>query len=219
MRYVLYYGPSVMIFIGLQVFSSVPLTFWLFYSWLLLVPLIDGLVIKRKTWRETLNWICFHKPHHSIKIGLISGIIAFISIFGGVAVLHDWIINKEKAISLLERWGITDKGIIVMVLVLVVINPILEETYWRGYMHTKIVERKGLRRAIFITAFFYSLYHLLSLVPIFEWPVNFLFVVPVFIAGLFWGWMRHKYNTMIGTMVSHSLADIGIVCVYFFFIR
>ena len=40
-------GPTIMIYLGLIVFKNVPITFLLFYGWLLAVPLIDPLK-KRK---------------------------------------------------------------------------------------------------------------------------------------------------------------------------
>ncbi|MCP1310571.1 CPBP family intramembrane glutamic endopeptidase [Paenibacillus tyrfis] len=72
--------------------------------------------------------------------------------------------------------------------------------------------------AVFLTSLFYSLYHVLSIVPIFERPWNIVLVLPVFAAGLFWGWMRLRHASLTGSVLSHSFADAGIMCVYFLYL-
>lgn len=73
--------------------------------------------------------------------------------------------------------------------------------------------------AVGMSAVFYTLYHLLSIIPIFEAGFSFVAVLPVFIAGLFWGFIREKSGSITATIISHVLSDLGIVCVYWFIVR
>jgi uncharacterized protein len=212
MKYFLYLmGPTFMILLGLQVFGSVMITFLLFYGWLLAVPLlkkeVDSIGLTRKNLRK------------SIGFGLSSGFLFFLFIFGGLFWLHQYFIDLEHLQSLLEKWGFSGKGIIGLTFVLLVINPILEEVYWRGFMHQKLKTEMKTIHAIWITSFFYTLYHFLSVIPMFQWPLNVIAVLPVFAAGILWGYLREKTGSIYGTIISHMLSDLGILCVYWFIVR
>jgi membrane protease YdiL (CAAX protease family) len=204
-------APTVMIYVGLHVLESVPITFLLFYSWLLFVPLI------RKA--SLFSEIVHKNVKSSIHFGIISGIVFFFFIFGGLYWLHHYFIDVVYLQVLLAEWGFSGNGMIGLVFVLVIVNPILEEVYWRGYIFTQLKSKGNAVKATLITSFFYTLYHFLSVIPMFQWGFNILAVLPVFIAGLFWGYMREKTGSIAGTIISHALGDFGIVCVYWFIVR
>lgn len=78
----------------------------------------------------------------------------------------------------------------------------------------ELESKLGATTSITITAFFYSLYHLLSVYFIFSFPFNLLAVLPVFLAGLMWGFFRYKLKSIIAPIISHVIADLGIMLVY-----
>jgi membrane protease YdiL (CAAX protease family) len=202
-------GPALMIFIGLQLFGSVVFTFLLFYSWLLLVPIID-----RAFPRES-----FLLTKQGLLVGVGSGLLFFLFIFGGLNWLHIYFLDIDQLRVLLIEWGFSGAGEIWLMLVLLIANPILEEVYWRGYMHEKLRKNGSSMYTICITATFYTLYHLLSVVPIFQGVYSIAAVLPVLAAGLFWGYIREKTGSIAATIVGHGLSDLGIVCVYWFIVR
>ena len=208
-RIFLLVGPTIMIFIGLQMIGSVTATFLLFYSWLLIVPLLghgfpqERLKVTRK----------------AILLGVGSGLLFFLFIFGGLKWLHIYLLDINQLRVLLFEWGFSASGEIWLVLILLVANPILEEIYWRGYIYEKLKMEGTARYAILMTAAFYTLYHLLSVIPIFEGVYGVIAAVPVFIAGMFWGYIREKTGTITAAVIGHVLSDIGIICVYWFIIR
>ncbi|QHE51261.1 CPBP family intramembrane glutamic endopeptidase [Pontibacillus sp. HMF3514] len=214
----LLFGPTLMIFLGLQVMSSVPLTFILFYGWLLFLPFIERMWIKNESFQLATSYMGFKQNSQSMKLGIGSGVLAFISIFGGLAWLQKYVINVEELLILLKEWGFSGNIVLWLILILVVINPILEELYWRGFMHQKLSSHFHTYIVTLFTATFYSLYHFLSVIPMFEWPWNVFSVIPVFLAGVFWSYMRQKWNTIVGGIISHVLADLGIIFVYLFFV-
>ncbi|MBM7587167.1 membrane protease YdiL (CAAX protease family) [Bacillus pakistanensis] len=212
MKYFLYLmGPTIMILIGLQGIKNIPITFLLFYSWLLAVPLFKKEIYLIGFTRNNL-W-------KSIGLGLSSGLLFYLFIFGGLFWLHQYFIDLEHLQVLLENWGFFGKGIIGLTFILIVINPILEEVYWRGFMHQRLKKEMKTIHAIWITSFFYTLYHFLSVIPMFQWPLNVIAVLPVFAAGIFWGYLREKTGSIYGTIVSHMLGDFGILCVYWFIVK
>lgn len=202
-------GPTLMIFIGLQVLGNVVITFLLFYGWLIAVPLIDGSFPKER-WKIT---------NQAIALGLGSGILFFIFIFGGLKWLHIYLLDIEALRILLLEWGFSGPGEIGLVFVLLILNPVLEELYWRGYMYEKLRSNGTAGYAILMSASFYTLYHIISVLHLFEIGYSFVAVIPVFAAGLFWGMIREKTGSISAAIISHLLSDLGIICVYWFIVR
>lgn len=198
-----------MIFIGLQLAENVLITFVLFYGWLLAGPFIC------KGFPEDL----FYLPKKAAIYGIGSGLVFFGFIFGGLSFLHGYFLDVNQLRALLVDWGFIGSREFFLIFVLLVANPILEEVYWRGFMHDRLSEAQGTAKAIAITAVFYALYHLLSVIPIFEAGFSLIAVLPVLLAGLFWGYVRQKTGSLAAVIISHALSDLGIMCVYWFVVR
>ncbi|AMQ05551.1 hypothetical protein AZE41_06265 [Sporosarcina psychrophila] len=206
---VLLIGPTIMIFLGLIIFKSVPITFILFYGWLLFVPILLYFRNKSIRWNR--------KKHLNLKyftVGLISGVISLVAIYGAVALLHNLVFDLGELKQILVEWNFTGSILFWLIIFLIFINPVLEELYWRDVMYKRLIDRVGAAQTIMITSFFYSLYHLVPLFSIFTFPFNFIAVIPVFIAGLMWGYFRYKLNSISASIISHILADLGIMLVY-----
>ncbi|XOK62018.1 CPBP family intramembrane glutamic endopeptidase [Paenibacillus elgii] len=216
----LFLGPTVMIAAGLQGMHSVPLTFALFYGWLLLVPL-GSYVLHRRTGARADSQVLTERKRQKtdILLGIGSGAAFFGAIVAAAVQFHPLFLDIPRLKGLLQAWHFSGEHTIWLVLVLLVLNPLLEETYWRGYVLRKLTDgRIRPAMAVFLTSLFYSLYHVLSIVPIFEHPWNIGLVLPVFAAGLFWGWMRLRHASLTGSVLSHSFADAGIMCIYFLYL-
>ncbi|MGG2201330.1 CPBP family intramembrane glutamic endopeptidase [Paenibacillus validus] len=216
--FVLMIGPTAMILLGLQGLNSMLYTFALFYGWLLLIPLADGLLQKKSTLSENLKQLGFRVHKKNLKYGLILGIVLLVVIPMTVALLRPLLFDVTELKPLLQAWGFSRHAVWYIV-ILVVVNPLLEEIYWRCYMYRKLEKKLHAGLAIGLTSIFYSLYHLLWLVPMFEWPCDVLAVLLVFMAGLLWGWMYRKQRSLLGGFISHALADGGIVAVYLIYLQ
>lgn len=208
-RLFLLIGPAFMIFIGLQVLESVIIAFLLFYSWLLAVPLLAGGV----------PWERFKTTSRAVLLGFGSGLLFFLFIYGGLHWLHIYFIDIDQLRDLLWEWGFSGQGEIWLVLILLMVNPILEEVYWRGFIYEKLRKEGTAKFAILMTSAFYTLYHLLSVIPIFNGFYGLAAVIPVFIAGLIWGYMRERTGSITAAIIGHVLGDMGIIFVYWFIIR
>ncbi|AYC28425.1 CPBP family intramembrane glutamic endopeptidase [Paenisporosarcina cavernae] len=202
-------GPTIMILIGLIVLKNVPITFGLFYGWLAVFSFYHHKKKPSPKWGSTQK---------SVLLGIISGLLCLISIYGSVYLLQESVFDLSELKELLVEWNFTGSMVIWLVLFLIFINPILEELYWRDYMFGKLVSKVGAGKSITITAFFYSLYHLLSVYFLFSFPFNFIAVVAVFIAGIMWGYFRFKTNSIVAPIFSHAIADLGIMLVYLHFV-
>ncbi|PZE21032.1 CPBP family intramembrane metalloprotease [Paenibacillus xerothermodurans] len=211
-------APTAMLLLGWNILHSVPVTFLLFYGFLLSVPFIELMLYNRRTFGEACAEFAVEFKSRNMLYGVIAGIIFMFVITGTLSLLQEQFFDQDELRALLLEWHFSGAYVIALATVLIVINPFLEEIYWRGYMLSKLRRTMGIMNAILITSICYSLYHLFLLVPMFHWPFNVLAVIPVFIAGVFWGWLRHKSDSLLGSIVSHILADVGIMLVYFKFL-
>ncbi|MEI4769197.1 lysostaphin resistance A-like protein [Psychrobacillus sp. FJAT-51614] len=200
-------APTIMIFLGLVVLNNVLITFLLFYGWLLFIPLVIRFWDKESRYR-----IMLPLSKKSIVVGIISGLVCLFSIYGFVSYFP--VIDITHLKILLEEWDFSGTKVILFVLVLILINPFLEEFYWREFIYTRLLNGLGTVMSILITSLFYSLYHLIIVIEIFTFPFNVLAILPVFLAGIMWGIFRYKLNALTASIISHCLADIGIMLVY-----
>ncbi|QFF99773.1 CPBP family intramembrane metalloprotease [Psychrobacillus glaciei] len=212
---ILLIGPTIMIFIGLSLVHNVLITFFLFYGWLLFIPLI--IVYWNKENRNS-NRIQIPLSKKSLLVGAVSGLICLITIYSFVFIFQSFVLDIPQLQQLLEEWDFSGKKVILLVLVLALINPILEEFYWREFMYSRLLPKIGNVTAIMITSIFYSLYHLIVVMETFSFPFNALAVVPVFLAGIMWAIFRYKLKSITAPIISHCLADIGIMLVYWYII-
>lgn len=217
MKNIIYlFGPTIMILIGLSYLESIPITFLLFYGWLFFIPYItySRQINLKETFVQSIKKEFKLEP---ILIGLISGIICIISVFYSVEFLQDRLFDIGPLSERLNQWGFSGTKVWGFIFVLIFINPFLEEWYWREFMYKKYLSTLGITKSVLITSFFYTLYHLLILTPIFEMPYSLIATLPVFLAGLLWGYFRYTYSSIIAPVISHALADIGIILVYLHF--
>jgi membrane protease YdiL (CAAX protease family) len=167
--FVLLIGPTVMIGLGLQLMHSVPITFVLFYGWLLLVPLIDYMFIQKIPLDEAARKLGLSLRRNNIAAGVIVGIISGLTIVIAASYLYPILFEIKEIERTLAEWGFSgNAGWLILILVLV--NPLFEELYWRAYVYQKLLCKVHSYAAIGWTALFYSAYHLLSLIPLLEWP-------------------------------------------------
>ncbi|TYS17593.1 CPBP family intramembrane metalloprotease [Rossellomorea vietnamensis] len=206
-------GPTIMIFIGLTLIGNVPLTFALFYGWLLLIPVYSS-------WKKQNHsqWK-FSITSRSLMLGMGSGTLVLVIIFAAVSYFFSFLIDLELIRLLLKKWNFDGKMIWVLIAVLLVLNPYLEENYWRNFIFEELKMSTSAGNAIIISSFFYSLYHLLSLIELFHWPFNVLAVIPIFLAGIIWGIFRYKSGSLAAPILSHVLADTGIILIYLVYIH
>ena len=208
-------GPSFMIYIGLAILKSVPYTFVLFYSWLFFIPLVTYLLHNEiKTIVQCIkNGLIFK----SIYLGVTSGILSLIVIFISVSFAQIHIFEIEQLKELLIKWQFSGSSVWGLIFVLLFINPFLEELYWREFIHRMLLTHFSGVKTIFITSFFYSLYHLIPLVFMFELPYSLIGTLAVFSAGLLWGYFRLTFNSLVAPIISHAFSDLGIILIYLYY--
>jgi len=204
------------IFLGLIIFESVTITFLLFYGLVCFsIPAIDILIIQRKKLKECFTLLGFTNLRHTILPAIIYGFLFCTSIFVFFVLLQKYVMNLSEIQAMLDSWNINKKHVIPFMLTMVIANSLFEEIYWRGYIYKKLESLVSITKVIVVTSLFYASYHLITTINLFSLFYGILFTLVIFSVGLFWGYMRKKYNSIYFPVVSHLLADVGIMLIYF----
>ena len=202
-------GPTIMLYIGLPILQNVIIAFFLFYCWLLFVP------IAVTFWEKDRNYkLKFYYSVPSILIGIVSGIACFGAIYFFGTVWQSAFVDVADLQHLLVEWNFTGRKVLLLVIVLIFINPILEEFYWREFIVQRLPKKFGNIGRILVSSFFYSLYHWIIVAEIFLFPYNIFAWISIFLAGTMWGIFRLKFQSLTASIISHCIADMGIMLVY-----
>ncbi|USG67640.1 CPBP family intramembrane metalloprotease [Brevibacillus ruminantium] len=208
------FAATLSVFYGLVEKRSLFVTFVAFHLLVcLLVPLLHAWwegelsVQWKKAWKND--------GFSGISYGLAVGAMLFIGIITGAWLLLQGQIHAVRIRQAMETWGLTSQLLLPFSLYLVLINSLLEELMWRGFILERLLSTLTRFQAVLLSSFFYSLYHLIIGVVLFGLVWGALITGLVFMTGALWGWMKRWYPSVYATWLSHLLADLGIVVVLY----
>ena len=211
---------SLSIFLGVGVFKNVIVTFVLFHIIVcLLIPLFDLIFAGGKTPSEAAKVLGMKNLEQGVVPGLSLGLVFSVSIFLFFYFFSDSIMDAGQIRELLAVWNVGSMNIVLFLFFMIVANSILEEVYWRGYIFSRLKGMTTTRNIILFTSLFYCSYHLITTLYIFPVVYSLLLTLVVFIAGLIWGYLRDRYDSLAAPVISHLLADLSIMLVYLVYIR
>jgi membrane protease YdiL (CAAX protease family) len=134
-----------------------------------------------------------------VLFGLASAILLYFFFFAGNKLSRLLFDFAGQGISDVYAFKGDAEGIRIGILMLLVIGP-GEEFFWRGFLQRHFQDRLGKWRGFILGTIIYTGVHVLT--------GNVMLIVAALVAGLFWGWMYMKYNSMVMNIVSHTIWDI-----------
>jgi membrane protease YdiL (CAAX protease family) len=204
------FAATLAVFYGLVERQSLFVTFVAFHLFVCLgIPLLHG-------WREgslSAQWqTAWAAPdREGITYGaafgtaLLTGVVAGFSLLMGHGVRPEWIRLT------LEKWGLAKEWFFWFAVYLVIVNSLLEELLWRGFVLQRMLRSLPRWKAVLTSSFFYAMYHFIITAALFGWRWGALITLLVFATGVLWAWIKERYPKVYATWVSHLLADLGIV--------
>jgi len=132
----------------------------------------------------------------------------------GIGVLKvEFSLAKELGYQLLVMSG-SLKGLLLYILFSILAIGLGEELLWRGFIQRKIANRVTISVSIWITAVLFSVSHfyLFIILPIMQ---SIVLLGLIGVAGIAWGYLYEKTDSIWGVTVSHGIAA-AIVWKYFF---
>ncbi|MED4581779.1 type II CAAX endopeptidase family protein [Brevibacillus choshinensis] len=204
------FGATLSVFYGLVEKQSLFVTFVCFHVVVCLcIPLLHG------WWEGTLRQSWLLAWGKIERRGTIFGFMFGTLLFAG-AITGFWLLlqtdgRADTIRRILESWDLNRRWIWWFSLYLVVLNSLLEELFWRGFVLQRFKSAISRPVAVILTSFFYSLYHLVVSTVLFGLKWGVLITLLVFLVGIVWGWMKGKFPSVYPTWFSHMLADLGLV--------
>ncbi|MGC3791811.1 CPBP family intramembrane glutamic endopeptidase [Priestia aryabhattai] len=199
--------PTIFVFFGLWLIQNVLVTFVCFYGWMFMILYANNKI----NFKVALT-------KKSLYVGTLSGVLCAGVIIGSSLLFSGKIFHVKDMQAVLQIWGFSGWKVIVLAVVLIFINPVLEEMYWRVYIQNKVKKHVFVLASSAVTSSFYTLYHVFIILPVFVFPFNMISVIGVFSAGMMWAYIRERYGIK-GAIISHALADAAIMIVYGLYVR
>lgn len=140
-----------------------------------------------------------------IWIGIISAAFLYLIFFIGDIVVKSVFDFAKVEIESIYSTKSQASVIKIGLLLLLVIAP-AEEIFWRGFVQRKYSEKWGKWPGFLLAVTVYSLVHV--------WSFNLMLIGAATVAGLFWGFMYLKYNSIVPGIISHAVWDLFIFVLY-----
>ncbi|WP_400163259.1 CPBP family intramembrane glutamic endopeptidase [Brevibacillus sp. TJ4] len=200
---------TLAIFYGLVERQSLFVTFVAFHLLVCLgIPLLHG-------WREgklAAHWRAAWGVYDTrgARFGLILGLIQMVGVMSGIWLLLRTEGRAEEIRAILQNWGLHGGWLGLFALYLIIVNSLLEELMWRGFVLQRLQQVMSRPAAIMLSSLFFSLYHFIIVSVLFNPLWGVFLTALVFGAGVLWAWMKSMFPSVYPTWFSHMLVDVGI---------
>ncbi len=145
--------PSVAIIVGLYEIKNAAWTFLLYHG----LCLIPAIVWGRKLWMPTLK---LPKRSHVILLVVAAVVFSLITLLT-YELIGKYLLNNDDVMELLKTQGFSKGSFYPLSFYAIVVNPILEELFWRGVVLNELDKHKGPFKsfALIWSSFAYALFH------------------------------------------------------------
>jgi len=136
--------------------------------------------------------------------GLMSLIIILTSLFIFMSLL-DFNSIKES----LEKINVTSSTYLYVALIIIFVNPLLEEYFWRGFVF-RVFDKywKG-----YWTGILFALHHMIIIAQWFNWWQFLLVTIFLSLVGILFNWMYKQTDSIYASWFTHFIADLIIVII------
>lgn len=203
-------APSIGAYVGMVLspgtFGSV--IFGISKIWLVAFPLVWMLCVDR----ERIS--CSQPKHGGFAVATLLGLVILAIIFAAYFVVPTEWIDPPRVQAVAAKNRLTEKAIFIgLALYWCIVNSLLEEYVWRWFVFRKCeVVLPALKGwiAVVLSAYFFTLHHIVAVKAQFGWPITILASTGVFIGGVVWSWLYRRYRSIWPCYVAHLLADIPV---------
>jgi membrane protease YdiL (CAAX protease family) len=147
--------------------------------------------------------------------GIISGLAWSIPV--ATIILATYWLAKGSLIDPEAKATIGDMGIsspakfLIFASVMSLGNSLMEEYVWRWFVFSKFKILFGIWPAIILSAFFFTVHHIVIVWNLGSLWLVFLSSMGLFCGGVIWAWLYNKYNSIWPGWICHVAADTAIM--------
>ena len=187
--------------------------------WLLALPVLWLLLVDR-------GRLVIPKWHwRGMWAGLITGVLTLVTIIGAWELFAHKMVDIDFFRNQMKEIGLgTPAKYLLFAAGVTFINALLEEYVWRWFVYSKwrdVLEGLfgGRARAIVLpgaialAGLFFVLHHSVAMNVYFDWQVNALASLGIFLGHITWSVIYLRYKNIYAGYVSHIFADIGLFVV------
>nr|WP_320116626.1 CPBP family intramembrane glutamic endopeptidase [uncultured Desulfuromonas sp.] len=143
--------------------------------------------------------------------GLVSGAVLGAVIFAAWQALFQGQINGDGIVAKLTSLNLIDHYWSVA-LFIAMVNSLLEEWYWRGFVFERLKERRlAAIWVVLLGGAGFGFHHYFTLIVYFSLPITLFFTFATMVAGALWSWMRTHGASLIDCYISHLIADVALL--------
>ncbi len=150
-----------------------------------------------------------------IKLAVALGIGVYVFVHAGYFILKGFIDLNNIAIVLDNNLSINKDNFIFVSLYISFINSLLEELFFRGFGFLTLKKYSSENYSYIISAFTFSIYHVSILANWFNAIIYIVFIVGLFVTGLFFNRLNDRYDNIYNSWIVHMSANISINIVGF----
>lgn len=176
------------------------------------MPLVSSYLLRQDlSWlRLRMDWTEAKK--YLIRVILIAAAcITFLLLISGT--LNEFF-NVSSIISEVKSRTNASKQLVLASLVYIsVVNSLMEEIYFRGFLLIRLEGRYGFRPASWISALLFAAYHLITFRSWFSPPLLLLVLSALTFAGLVLNHITNRYKSLLPVWLIHALMNITIFSV------
>ncbi|MFM9264269.1 CPBP family intramembrane glutamic endopeptidase [Tychonema sp. BBK16] len=173
--------------------------------WLLFLPIAWSVLRDRTQLHLSLP------KYQELLVGMVLGLFMFGIILGTYALFGQAWIDAADAKSKVQQMGLSNPAIFWIVQAyFVLINSLIEEFIWRWFVYKKCEILIPGKAAIFLSALFFTLHHIIVLAAYTDWRGVILGSLAVFAAGAIWSWCYLTYRSLWASYISHAIADLAL---------
>ena len=179
--------------------------YFLSKAWVLALPLVWILWIEK----GKLSFSPMKKGGRGMGAAL--GLLISALVVGGYWLFAYQFIDGETVRVAAQSNGIGEKHLYLpFICYLTFVNSLLEEYVWRWFVFRQCEKLVGGTAAIFCSAAFFSIHHLVALQAQMGWMPTLLGTLGVFIGGAIWSRCYLKYQSVWPGYLSHIMVDLAI---------
>lgn len=198
----------VFLVIGLHFFHSIFWSFFLYHG----CCALPAIIWKRKHWSRHLKRPTFRQ---AVTVVFASALFAAFTYFA-YQYLGPYMFNKTRAMASLSYRGFNIGLLIPLSLYFLIVNPIIEELFWRGVVLNELCEKdtKIFSLPVLWTNFFFAAWHVL-VIRLFVAPeFMYIAVCTVMSVGIFMSWLYRRTDSLIVPALWHSLVfDMAVIVI------
>ena len=149
--------------------------------------------------------------YQELFVGMVLGLLMFATILGTYWFFGQHWIDGADAKSKVQQMGLSNLRIFLIVQAyFVLVNSFIEEFIWRWFVYKKCEILIPEKAAIFLSALFFTLHHIIVLAAYTDWHGVILGSLAVFAAGIIWSWCYLTYRSLWASYISHAIADLAL---------